>query len=413
MRILFVHSPADLYGASRALERLCVTLTKRGAIVGVILPEDSMLATRLREKGIEVIIHAGLVRIERDATSVRKLLQLFFQIPRDIVHHRRMFAAFRPDVVHTNNALLLAGPIAAKLCGYPHLWHIRENFSEFPTAWTLYRRVIVALSTKVVANSEVTAGQFQPERQTDVRIIYNGLPQKRLADLPKERVEFWRRTLSPEGGPLIGVLGRIKLVRKGQDVFVKAASLIADRFPNARFACVGGPYPGNDDHLHALRALIEEAGLTKKISVTGDIEDPDAATAALDISVMPSVAPEPFGNVIAEAMRFGKPVIGTSNGGAAEQIEHGVTGLLVPPNDPEALAQAMAKLLSDSDAARKMGEAGQRRFAERFTDDVAIQSMIALYREILPKAAMTLLLLPLSAQGDRMMLLSNFTSLAQ
>jgi len=107
-----------------------------------------------------------------------------------------------------------------------------------------------------------------------------------------------------------------------------------------------------------------------------------AATAALDIAVMPSVVPEAFGNVVMEAMCLGKPVVASANGGGREQIEEGATGFLVPPADVDALARALATLLADPERARAMGEAGRRRFEALFTSEKSHAAIRRLYVEL-------------------------------
>ncbi|MBK7260238.1 MAG: glycosyltransferase family 4 protein [Ignavibacteriae bacterium] len=104
-------------------------------------------------------------------------------------------------------------------------------------------------------------------------------------------------------------------MRKGQDTFLRAAALIAAEHPDVRFVLIGSPFPGNESHGKALSALGRELGIDKQIVFTGDVADIRAAYAALDISVLPSEQPEPFGGVVIESMAAGKPVIGTRIGG--------------------------------------------------------------------------------------------------
>jgi glycosyltransferase involved in cell wall biosynthesis len=265
----------------------------------------------------------------------------------------------------------------------PHLWHVRETFVEFPTLWRWYKHYMSTFSTRLVCNSRGTATQFAGTRgQNRTRVVYNGLSPDEFCRFTEAEVDAWRRRLSPDGGPVVGVVGRIKLVRKGQEVFLEAARRLAERFPAARFVCIGGVYPGNESHAEELGRRIQSAGMADRFWVTGDIDDVGPATAALDIAVMPSVIPEPFGNVVMEAMCLGKPVVASGNGGASEQVEHGVTGLLFPPGDADALADALGQLLEDPARAAAMGAAGKQRFNALFSSEQTYAAIRRLHEEL-------------------------------
>jgi len=384
MRILFVHSPADLYGASRALLRLCSDMRRSGWEVAVVLPEEGALSQRLAKVGVEIFLMPGIAKLERkNFATAAGAVRFCRAVLSDIRAQRRIIARWRPDVVHTNISIIPSAAVAAKLAGLPHLWHLRETYSEFPGFWAVYKHIMGAFSTRIVCCSQVTADQLAGSWVgRRARIVYNGLSSSEFCTFSAADVAAWRRRFAPEGGPVVGVVGRIRMVRKGQEVFVAAAQQLAAAFPTARFICIGDAYPGNESHVEELRRRAERAGIGHRFEITGDIEDVAAATAALDIAVMPSVVPEPFGNVVMEAMCLGKPVVASSNGGGREQIEEGVTGFLVPPGDADALARALATLLADPERARAMGEAGRRRFEALFTSDKGHAAICRLYAEL-------------------------------
>jgi glycosyltransferase involved in cell wall biosynthesis len=384
MRILFVQSPADLYGAGRALLRLCCDMRRSGWEVGVVLPEEGALSQRLAEVGVENFLMPGIAKLERqDFATVAGALRFCRDALSDIRAQRQIIARWRPDVIHTNTSVIPSTAVAAKLAGCPHLWHLRESYSEFPSLWRIYKHIMGAFSTRIVCCSQVAADQFAgswSRRRT--RIVYEGLASSEFRTFSAADVAAWRRRFAPEGGPVVGVVGRIRMVRKGQEVFVAAAQQLASAYPAVRFICIGDAYAGNESHVDELRRRAERAGIGHRFEITGDIEDVAAATAALDIAIMPSVVPEPFGNVVMEAMCLGKPVVASANGGGREQIEDGVTGFLVPPGDADALARALATLLADPERARAMGEAGQRRFEALFTSEKGHAAIRQLYAEL-------------------------------
>ena len=117
-------------------------------------------------------------------------------------------------------------------------------------------------------------------------------------------------------------------------------------------------------------------------SLTGEIDDIKAVYASLDISIMASAKPEPFGGVTIESMAYGKPVIGTNIGGTPEQIIHNHSGILIPPNDPEAMAEAILKLLDDSALRKEIGENAKHRFNHSFSFEEYYEKLMNCYNII-------------------------------
>ncbi len=128
-------------------------------------------------------------------------------------------------------------------------------------------------------------------------------------------------------------MGRIKWVRKGQEFLVRATGLLKQQGHPITALIVGAPFPGNESHLIRLRELVEQLGVQDRIIFTGELADPRPAYAGMDVLALTSAQPEPFGNVVIEAMGMGLPVIATNIGGSVDQVLDGVTGFLVPPAD--------------------------------------------------------------------------------
>jgi glycosyltransferase involved in cell wall biosynthesis len=117
--------------------------------------------------------------------------------------------------------------------------------------------------------------------------------------------------------------------------------------------------------------------------LTGEMADVKPAYAAMDIFVLPSSQPEPFGGVVLEAMGMGLPVVATAIGGSVDQVEERRTGFLVPPADPEAMAERLGLLARDAALRRKMGEAGRERLEKRFGLDEMVDRLVEVYSGIL------------------------------
>ncbi len=383
MRLLLINHNGDLYGASRSLLRLAARLTADGQAVLVLAPEEGALVTALRRQGVAVRIEPRIVSIERRAfRSPLGLVRLLARIPGSVTRLRRVIRDFRPDVVHSNCSVILTPALAARLSGVPHIWHVREHYGDFPVFWRLYRRYLLALGRRVICVSGAMAEQFPAaRRERQVVALHNGFPAAEFQPVPPARVAAFRRQYGVEQGRLAGVLGRIKLLRKGQETFVAAAGLLRERLPDARFLIIGAPFAGNEHHRAELERQAEALGVGDRVVFTGEVADVPAAYAALDVVVLPSGQPEPFGGVVIEAMAMGKPVVGTALGGTVEQIADGVTGLLAPPGDPAALAAALGALLADEPRRLEMGRQARARFLERFEFEPFYRRMLEVYAD--------------------------------
>lgn len=212
-----------------------------------------------------------------------------------------------------------------------------------------------------------------------------GAPPERITVIPgsvdADGIRAAAESESPgfERGPdcrYVGTVGRLEAV-KGAEVFVRAAAVVAQSHRDVRFV-IGGAGSLDGD----LRAASVALRLSTRLDFLGKVPSAAATFAALDIVVVPSLS-EGFGIVAAEAMALGKPVIASRVGGLPEVVEDGVTGILVDPDDPAALASAITVLLSDPDRARAMGEAGRVRVQENFTLERMTAGYLALYASLL------------------------------
>lgn len=384
MKIIFAHNPPDLYGASRSLLRLTSRLVKDGHEIYVLLPNYGELGSELLKHGVRVIEHPRMAYISREKfKDPLALLKILIHLPISVMQLRRLIKKNQPDIIHTNTSLIISSALAAYLTKKKHIWHVRETFSEFGLIWKFYRRFISYFSSKIICVSQAVADQFQSS--TKIEIINNGFSEDEFKPVSMDRLLKFKNDFSLDSKVLVGVVGRIKLGRKGQDVFVKAAAILKDKEPDLHFLIIGSPFPGNEDHLIRLQNMIKEFGLQDFVTITGDVEDIKAAISALDISVLPSAFPEPFGGVVIESMAFSKPVIGTNVGGTTEQINDGITGYLINPNDQNELADSIIKLVHDKSLRINMGIEGRKKFLEKFEFEKFYTTINKLYCSLLKK----------------------------
>jgi L-malate glycosyltransferase len=279
-------------------------------------------------------------------------------------------------IVHTffESSDLWGGFVTKSMSRAKLIWSRRDMGILRTRKHNIAYRLMAGAPDAVFAVSEqvrkhcIEADGIEPAR---VQTIYNGL---NFGD--------WNTAARPtkaSGKTLVTTVGNIRRV-KGHDIFIKTAALILAQFPEVSFSIAGDVL--ENDYFLELQNLVRDLNLSDHFHFVGGITNLGDHLAAADIFVLPSRS-EGFSNAIVEAMAAALPVVATNVGGNAEAVEDGVTGLIVPPEDPTALSAAIARLLSDPSQARAMGIAGKARAAEHFTTEAMMSRIAAIYRDLL------------------------------
>jgi glycosyltransferase involved in cell wall biosynthesis len=283
----------------------------------------------------------------------------------------RAFARARTDVVHTHNnrAHMYAGP-AAVLSGLRPVIHTRHGQS---VGTSRRHRFAFRLTTRFARRVVCVSEDAQKLSATE------GIAARRLAvirnGIDTERFAF----AGPNpGGPLV-MVGRL-VPLKGVDTLLRALQQVARVRPEVRLEIAG-----DGEARPALVALSRELGLTDRVTFLGAVRDVPAVLGRAAALVLPSLS-EGISLTLLEAMARGLPVVATSVGGNPEVVEHGATGLLVPPADPNALAAALLEVCDATDATRAMGRAGRARVESAFCVRRMVAEYEALYVRVLRRA---------------------------
>ena len=381
MKILSVNNTADIYGASRCMERVFSRFVQDGHEVHAVLPQQGPLAQLLEARGVRVHIHSRLAVVDRaQFRSLLGIARFLLFFPISVLWLVALVLRLRIDIIHTNTIVMPSPALAAFFTGRSHIWHVRELLGEFGWLFSPYQHYIHLLSSAVIAISDCTREQFSPRIRAKVHVIYDGLDLT-ASIANRASIRTFRESFS-SADMLVGVVGRIKWHRKGQEVLIRAAALLRFHHPNTHYVVIGSAAPGNEQHEVRLRELISACGLDDAVTLTGETQDPASVFAALDIVVVPSIQPEPFGCVVIEAMAAGTPVIGSRCGGIAEQVIDGLSGLLFCPGDAEDLAEALHSMLTNRALREQIAEEGRRRVRNKFRLESTYQTMAALFDNV-------------------------------
>ena len=369
MRVAILDHTAELGGAELALTRLLDALDPALVDPVVVLFSSGPLEERIRLSGHRVVV-VPLDPTVRDAGRATGPVGAVVAAAATTGFLGRLVGALRRldvDVLHSTSlkADLLAVPAAAAL-RLPLVWHVHDRIADdYLPARTVraLRAVARHVPYAVVANSEATAATLPGARR--LTVANPGLSPDQVAAVPRDR--------QPAGPPVVGMVGRLSPT-KGQLVLVRAARRVVDARPDVRFRLLGAAAFGAHDYERELRDEIDRLGLADVVELAGFVTDPRPELAGLSVCVHASTVPEPFGQVVTEAMAWGVPVVATRGGGIDEIVRtHPVgteTGLLVAPNDEQALAEAILEVVEHpvealARAARAHADVAGRFDAER------------------------------------------------
>ena len=346
-----------LGGATRVAQSLCLHLDpERYETVLLAGPgenEEGTLSEEAARQGARVEI---LDHLRRDVSPLQD-----FAAVRQL---RALIRRHKPDLVHAHGskALVTVGLATAGTSSVSvhtaHGWPFHDYMNGATRLvqasllrWALKRADAIIAVSEATRAKGLRQGIGRPEQY---RIIYPGADLRRFLTPAGTREQVRQELSLPPAAPVMGTVMRLSPQKAPLD-WLQAAERVAAACPEAYFVIIGG-----GELMPQVRARIEQAGLADRFRLTGPRHDVERLVSAFDVFALASLW-EGFPIVYEEASAAGLPLVGTAVDGAAELIEEGQTGYLVPPQQPEQLAQRTVELLGDLPRARAMGAAARRR----------------------------------------------------
>lgn len=365
--ILFLHSSSELYGSDRSLLNIVKYINKDKYKIHVILPCDGPLVDEMKKiPGVGVVIYSVAV-LRRKYLSPKGIFTYFGEYSKSVKFIRNYIKEHNIDLVDTNTAVVFPGAVAAKKERIKSSWHIREIIKN------KYENKIISMMMKryadlIIANSKASGNALKvPESR--IRVVYNAVEDKPMAARTVKEV-------------VVGMAGRINRW-KGQKLFVDAAELVAAKHPEVVFNIAGEAYTGEEYIREELQEYIKSKNLKKTVNLLGQVNDMPGFYSNIDIFVLPSTQPEPFGLVVIEAMNYGLPVIATGHGGPVEIIDNGVDGYLVDWQEAGEMAERISELIENPEKRNAMGIKGQQKKKEQYSVTAMVNNVEKVFEELL------------------------------
>jgi glycosyltransferase involved in cell wall biosynthesis len=358
MTIVHLVISGAVAGGQRVALQLAHAARERGDNVAFAVPGSGPFVDLLEGEGIP----AHLIPLQRtfDLLAARRL--------------RRLLG--RGTILHTHT--LVAGNVLGTLASPgPLVRHLHiENYFRAASEPVL-RRLDNATARRcarlvAVSNDTRTAYERQGYPAGRIEVVHNGVPVPATRSNGALRGELG----VPDGAPLLGEIGRLCDV-KGQRELIEALSWL----PEARLVLVGADLERGGAFQTELELVAQRAGVRDRVVFAGHRDDATDLLDELDLLILPSWT-EGLPVVVLEAMARARAVVATPVGGTPEIVVDGETGLLVPPRDARALADAIGHLLADSELRGRMGRAGRERVAQSFSEEAMTRRMLEIYDEL-------------------------------
>ncbi len=383
IRVLYCSSNVCLFGAERVLLHLLMQLDRQAVEPLVLLPGEGELTHAVRALDIPVITSTeclstvSLSTIDAAANAVRLA---------GILRRHRI------DILHLNlwypprDIAVLAS--AAWLAGAAFVVHVQNNMKVSTDYLNPCERFCFAEADRLICLTEFvrrallhhTPGKRFCLGRAKTCVIAGGFAVDH-PQISSMEVEQLRASLQiPAGAPVVGMVAALNPI-KNQDVFLRAAALVQDRLPSARFLVVGSPYVQHIEYVNQLKQLVVELGLQREVQFLGYRRDVPTLLQLMDTVVLPSRS-EALGGILVEAMMAGKPVVAANVDGVPEVVVDRENGFLIDGYEPAPYAERIIHLLTNRTLARAMGERGRVLAAERFDAAQAARQVEAVYAAI-------------------------------
>jgi glycosyltransferase involved in cell wall biosynthesis len=361
-QVCFFLPSAHRDGAELSALECLDALASLGIQCRVVIPQKGPLITELKSRQLQYKLIPYRVWIEPPVPIWKRLLVTFWNL---IMAYwaTLVLARWKCDLIITNTINICVGALVAKILGLPHLWYLREfgyedhgwqyHLGKKPSLWLMDRLSVVCAAVSRAVAEKYQAGMTPSKVQYLYQPINVDLTTQ--ADVVIDTSPFQFTCI---------MVGRLQQGKRQEDA-IRAVGELRDRGLQVQLWLVGG---GDKDYRIFLEELVREKNLPGQVRFWGQVENALPYIQQADVLLLCSRC-EAFARVVVEAMKAGKPVIGTRSGGTVEQIKDGFNGFLYEPRDHKSLAEKIKYLYEHPEKAHEMGRNGRQYAMNTFTKE--------------------------------------------
>lgn len=388
--LFFTADVARQSGASYALRETVRRMAATGRRAIVVVPDIAASRELFPEKEFDVVYLP--IRRLRLSSDPRVQAAWIWSSARTVRRLTRIIRRERVELVHFNEIVDFIAGVAARAAGVPVVCHVRAD-GIAGVVRPLLARIISWTADAIIVPSRSTAAwmtEALPRLGRKIRVVHD-----HAFDIREYRSDCSPAAVRRELGlgpekRLVLLISKL-MIPKGHLLFIRAAERVCAARGDVAFAIVGGAVDGHEREAAEIAEAARALQATGALRLLGNRRDLEGLYAASDVVVHCPVYPDTFPTVVLLGMLMGKPVIGTAIGGIPEQIKDGVTGVLVAPGSPEALAAAVLDLLNDREKAGRLGRAAMEETRRGYAPEAQARALSEIYvdacRAVRPGAA--------------------------
>lgn len=385
-KILIIHQSAELYGSDKTILFFITNLDKTKYQPIVILPFKGPLQVALQKENIEVII-APVLKLYRKIFTPKNILKFFKEYKEGTALLAKLHEKHNFSLVYSHTLAVLIGLTFSAKFKIKHLWHVQEIIAK-PTIFNYLFKKILSLkyTDKIVYDSIETMNFWKngnPKIAAKSDFVWNGLDiNSKINATEAEKTTIRKDFFNANTTNIVfGLVGRINSW-KGQQLLLEAFNKIHSKYPNIKLVFIGSAPPNQENFEIDLQNKIKENLLEEKVTIIPFQQEIWKFWDSIDIAVVPSTEPEPFGMVAIEAMLAKKPVIAANHGGLTEIVLHNETGFLFEPNNSNSLSLFMGDLINDNQKIINFGSRGFERSSTVFSMEQHMAKFYKIFDEI-------------------------------
>lgn len=388
-KILVIHQSAELYGSDKTMLYFLSELDKTKYLPIIVLPFDGPLKIELEKNNIKVVI-APVLKLYRKMLTPKNIFKFIKEYYKGIKILNALNKEYKFDLVYTHTLAVLIGILFAKKRNIKHLWHVQEIIAKPKVFNFLFKKILSLDCNHKVVYDSIATMNFWIENNLKLteksEAVWNGIETKNSksftdAELREVRENYFFAT---NNEIVIALVGRINSW-KGQQLLLQSFKTLIEKHKHIKLVYLGSAPPNQTIFETELRNKIKEYNLESNVILIPFQKEIEKFWNSIDIAVVPSTEPEPFGMVVIEAMLAKKPVIASNHGGPTEIVVENETGLLFEPNNHNSLSAALEKLIKDEQLRKLYGANGFKRVHNTFSLENHVNHFEKIFEELLNK----------------------------